>query len=587
MVMELLAPAGSYDVFKIAVNAGTDEVYLSGKDFGARAFAENFTIEEIEKSVEYAHLNNVKVFITVNTLINNFEIVKFLKYLFKLYKTGVDAVIVQDFGALKLIKTIFPEMKIHASTQMGLNNFYSLLWASNNGVSRVIFPRELSVNEIADIKSRLNESKISMELEAFAHGAICYSISGKCYISSLNNGRSGNRGVCTQPCRREYILKHNGYKIDNGYLLSTYDLNTAESLDKIEKVGINSIKLEGRMKSEDYVGTIVNSYKNILNNKKEFIDDLDLVFNRKFTKGYLLGEVPGRVMGRESSGHVGFYIGDIVDIKEDSIDYDNNNDNVNYEYENRDSKTNFNKNHKLNSNNYSKTISNNNLKSDYNNNFKKSYNENRYNKNNKKYDYNKKSNHNKRLEYHNKEKNDYREDIYRIKEVRVNKENHIDIQIGDGIAFKYKDKIKGIYLDNIIKQNEDFIVFKTTRNLRVGDKVFISYSHLLHKKLKKYKKEHIQSKIPISLNIRLDENLQISVKAEFSLNNDLIELDYYSPSKFQKAINRPTSLKEIKKQLSKTGNTPFFIEKIEISNFFNDIFIPTSQLNNLRREIIL
>ncbi|MDR1820512.1 MAG: DUF3656 domain-containing protein [Methanobrevibacter sp.] len=586
MVMELLAPAGSYEIFKIAVNAGSDAVYLSGKDFGARAFAENFTAEEIEQSVEYAHLNNVKVFITVNTLINNFETVKFLKYLFKLYKIGVDGVIVQDFGVLKLIKTVFPEMKIHASTQMGLNNYYSLLWASNNGVSRVIFPRELSVNEITDISSRLNESKISMELEVFVHGAICYSISGKCYISSLNNGRSGNRGSCTQPCRREYILKHDGYKIDNGYLLSTYDLNTAKNLDKIEKSGVNSIKLEGRMKSEDYVGTIVNSYRNILDNKKEFIDDLNLVFNRKFTKGYILGELPGMVMGRESSGHIGFYIGDIVDIKNDSTDYDNNVNN--YEHENRDNKTNSNKkynkyNSSNNCNKYSKTISNNNLKSNYNNNSKKSYNENR---DNKKYDYNKKSNHNKLLEDHNKEENDYKKDIYRVKEVRVNKENHIDIQVGDGIAFKYKDKIKGIYLDNIIKQNEDYITFKTTRNLRVGDKVFISYSHLLHKKLKKYRKECIQSKIPISLEIHLDENLQISVKAKFSLNNDTVELNYYSPSKIQKAINRPTSLDEIKKQLSKTGNTPFFIEKIEVTNFSNNIFVPTSQLNNLRREIL-
>ncbi|MDR3291059.1 MAG: DUF3656 domain-containing protein [Methanobrevibacter sp.] len=555
MVMELLAPAGSYDVFKIAVNTGSDAVYLSGKQFGARAFAENFTMEEIEKSVKYAHLNNVKVFITINTLINNFEIIDFLKYVFKLYKIGVDAVIVQDFGALKLIRTIFPDMKIHASTQMGLNNYYSTLWASKNGISRVIFPRELSLDEISIIGSKLKENGINLELEVFAHGAICYSISGNCYISSLNTGRSGNRGACTQPCRREYILKYKGHKIDNGYLLSTHDLNTAENLDKISKAGVDSIKLEGRMKSEDYVGTIVNSYRNILDKKeKEFKDDLNLVFNRKFTKGYLLDEKPGDVMGRESSGHTGFYIGDIVEIsnEEEFIVNDKNK-----------FKTNSNKN---------------------NSNYNKSNYKNNSNKNNSNFN---KSNYNKKSKKYDKIKNNYaNENIYRVKEIKVNKENHVDIKIGDGIAFKYNDKIKGIYVDNIIEQNDNYIMFNTTRNVRVGDKVFISYSHLLHKELKKYKKEYIQPKIPLSLNISLNKYLEIFMKVEFNLNNNKIEFSYSSSASFQKAINRPTSIKEIEKQLYKTGNTPFFMGKIEIANFSNDLFIPTSQLNNLRREIL-
>ncbi|MDR3222499.1 MAG: DUF3656 domain-containing protein [Methanobrevibacter sp.] len=595
--MELLAPAGSFDVFKIAVNTGSDAVYLSGKRFGARAFAENFTMEEIEKSVKYAHLNNVKVFITINTLINNFEIIDFLKYVFKLYKIGVDAVIVQDFGALKLIRTIFPDIKIHASTQMGLNNYYSALWASKNGISRVIFPRELSLDEISIIGSKLKENGINLELEVFAHGAICYSISGNCYISSLNTGRSGNRGACTQPCRREYILKYKGYNIDNGYLLSTHDLNTAENLDKISKAGIDSIKLEGRMKSEDYVGTIVNSYRNILDKKKkEFKDDLNLVFNRKFTKGYLLGEKPGDVMGRESSGHTGFYIGDIINIsnEEEFIVNDknkfksnsNSNSNKNNSISNKNNSNS--KNSNFNKSNYKNNFNNSNFNKNNSNfnksNYKNNSNKNNSNKNNFNNSNSNKSNSNKKS---NKIKNNYTdESIYRVKEIKVNKKNHVDIKIGDGIAFKYNDKIKGIYIDNIIEQNDDYIVFNTTRNVRVGDKVFISYSHLLHKELKKYKKEYIQPKIPLSLNISLNKYLEIFMKAEFKLNSDKIKFNYSSPTSFQKAINRPTSIKEIEKQLHKTGNTPFFMEKIEISNFSNDLFIPTSQLNNLRREIL-
>lgn len=535
--MELLAPAGSFNVFKIAVNRGADAIYLAGQNFGARAYAENFSLEEIKKSVEYAHLNNVKVFVTVNTLINNFEVVDFLKYIFNLYKIGVDAVIVQDFGVLKLIKTIFPKMKLHASTQMALNNYYSILWASKNGVSRVIFPREVSVDEISHIHSKLEENNINMELEVFSHGALCYSISGNCYISSFNNGRSGNRGACTQPCRREYKLKYKGHNIDNDYLLSTHDLNVSNNLETLQKAGIDSIKLEGRMKSENYVGTIVNSYRNILDKKEgTFKDDLNFVFNRKFTKGYLLNQTPKEVMGRESSGHVGFYIGKIVDLVEI--------DDINSETNNKAKK------------------------------LKKS----------------KKSEKDKKTkDMNNKYQKDpiIEETIKTTKKIKVTKENPVDIQIGDGIAFKIGKKIKGIYVDDIIEQNNDYVVFNTTRNVRIGDKVFISYSHSINKELKKYKNEHIQSKIPITLDISLDDNLHFHIIAKFYLNNEhKIEFNYKSRAAFEKAINRPIGVEEVEKQLSKTGNTPFYIEEIKINNFSDDLFIPTSKLNEIRREIL-
>ncbi len=154
-----------------------------------------------------------------------------------------------------------------------------------------------------------------MEIEVFGHGALCYSVSGNCYMSSYNSGRSGNRGACAQPCRREYRLKYRGYNIGNGYLLSTHDLATYNNLDAISDAGVTSLKLEGRMKSGDYIGTIVNSYRNILDgNTGDYAKNLHLVFNRKFTNGYIMGDKPGEVMGRGSSGHEGLYIGDIVKI---------------------------------------------------------------------------------------------------------------------------------------------------------------------------------------------------------------------------------------------------------------------------------
>ncbi|MDL2247092.1 U32 family peptidase, partial [Methanobrevibacter sp. OttesenSCG-928-K11] len=486
---ELLAPAGSYDVFIVAINAGADAVYLAGKKFGARAFAQNFTIEEIEKSVEYAHLNGSKVFVTVNTLINNFEIKEFLDYIFDLYKIGIDAVIVQDFGIVNLIKELFPNLKIHASTQMTLNNYNSVLWAYENGISRVIFPREVNIHEIAEINTKLIKNNINMELEVFGHGALCYSVSGNCYMSSLNSGRSGNRGACAQPCRRGYKLKYKGYNVGNGFLLSTHDLNTSKYLNEISDAGITSLKLEGRLKSEDYIGTIVNTYRNILDNKEgDFEKDLNLVFNRKFTKGYLLDEKPGKVMGRESSGHEGYYIGDVVQVDGEDI--------------------------------------------------------------------------------------------------TILKKNKITIKTGDGIAFKHNKKIKGIYLDNIIKQDDKYLKLRTTRFVKEGDKVFISYSKETHHKLKKFKNQLIKSKIPISIDISWNDNLQLNLKSKFKIEDQDFQLNYTSSSKFEKAINRPITEEEIINQFSKTGNTPFFIDKINIKNMPENIFIPLKELNTIRRTIL-
>ena len=272
---ELLAPAGSPEVLTIAINAGADAVYIAGQNYGARAYAKNFTMEEIEKAVEYAHLNGSKIHVTVNTLVNNFEIVDVLQYLFKLYKIGVDAVIVQDFGLIWLLKTFIPDLEVHASTQMGLNNYSTIKWAAKNNIKRVVLPREVTLSQIRQINEQLEKDGIDMDIEVFGHGALCYCVSGKCYMSSYNSGRSGNRGACAQPCRREYRLKYRGYNIGNGYLLSTHDLATYNNLEAISNAGVKSLKLEGRMKSGDYIGTIVNSYRNLIDgNPGDYKKDL-------------------------------------------------------------------------------------------------------------------------------------------------------------------------------------------------------------------------------------------------------------------------------------------------------------------------
>lgn len=492
VLSELLAPAGSYDVLVIAVNAGADAVYISGQKYGARAYAKNFTMEEIEKAIEYAHLNCVKVHVTVNTLINNFEIVEVMDYLFKLYQMGVDAVIVQDLGIIWLLKTLIPDLEVHASTQMGLNNYSSFKWAYENNIKRVVFPREANIEQIKKTSQNLQNDNINMDLEVFGHGALCYCVSGKCYMSSYNSGRSGNRGACAQPCRREYRLKYRGYNIGNGFLLSTHDLATYENLEAISNAGVTSLKLEGRMKSGDYIGTIVNSYRNILDgNTGDYAKDLHLVFNRKFTNGYMMGDKPGDVMGRGSSGHEGLYIGDIAEINGTEVKIE-------------------------------------------------------------------------------------------IK----NKKIPIILEAGDGIAFKYNGKIKGIYLENIIKQNENEIIIDTTRLVKVGSEVFISYSKSTHDSLKQFEKEEIKNNIALTLSLTWDENLSLFTKVEYYVDGELINFRHKCTSKFQKAKNKPLTKEKITKQLKKTGNTPFFIEQIKFNNMNNDLFIPISELNQIRREIL-
>lgn len=256
---ELLAPAGSLEIFKCVIESGADAVYVGGSMFGARAYANNFTEEELLEAIDFAHLRGVKVYLTVNTLIKNSEFSKLYDYLLVYYKRGLDAVIVQDLGVVKAIHEYFPSMEIHTSTQMTVTGADGVRFLSQFGVTRVVMAREVSLAEM----KRIHE-ETGMELEAFVHGALCYSYSGQCLFSSILGGRSGNRGRCAQPCRLPYTVE--GKKDE--YILSLKDMCGIKALDKLHDAGVYSLKIEGRMKQLEYACGVVKYYRSYIDSKK-------------------------------------------------------------------------------------------------------------------------------------------------------------------------------------------------------------------------------------------------------------------------------------------------------------------------------
>lgn len=260
---ELLAPAGSLEILKGVIESGADAVYVGGSMFGARAYANNFTEEELLEAIDFAHLRGVKVYLTVNTLIKNSEFSKLYDYLLVYYKRGLDAVIVQDIGVVKAIHEYFPSMEIHTSTQMTVTGADGVRFLSQFGVTRVVMAREVSLAEM----KRIHE-ETGMELEAFVHGALCYSYSGQCLFSSILGGRSGNRGRCAQPCRLPYTVE--GKKDE--YILSLKDMCGIKVLDKLHDAGVYSLKIEGRMKQLEYACGVVKYYRSYIDSKKPVSD---------------------------------------------------------------------------------------------------------------------------------------------------------------------------------------------------------------------------------------------------------------------------------------------------------------------------
>lgn len=292
-MIELLAPAGSFEALKAAVESGANAIYLSGKMFGARAYAANFDEIGLKEAIEFAHLRNVKVHVTVNTLVDNTEIPALAEYLRFLYEAGADAVLVQDLGAAKLAHEIVPDLPLHASTQMTVNNLAGVLALQELGFSRVVLAREVTLKDIRHICRNCD-----VEIEVFAHGALCVCYSGQCLMSSMIGGRSGNRGRCAQPCRLPYTLvdKNNNNVLDNAgqYLLSPRDMNTIELIPELIEAGVASLKLEGRMKKPEYVAVVVDSYRQKIDSYYQHIEpsddiqkNLSQIFNRDFTTAYL------------------------------------------------------------------------------------------------------------------------------------------------------------------------------------------------------------------------------------------------------------------------------------------------------------
>ncbi|WP_299524947.1 U32 family peptidase [uncultured Methanobrevibacter sp.] len=308
-IPELLAPVGSMEHLKVAINAGASSIYLSGKKYGARKFAKNFTLNEINEAVNTAHLHNVKVYVTVNTLIKEDELPDVMNYLSTLYSIGVDAVLVQDLGLIELINKYLPNLKVHASTQITAENQLKLNYLENKGIKRIVLPREMRKDEIKNLKT-------SMELEIFVHGALCYSYSGQCLMSSFKGGRSGNRGSCAQPCRQKYRISCLN---SEDYYLSPQDLSLYNYLKEIAELNISCIKIEGRMRNKEYLAIVVSNYRKALNklksNKTTKSEEINLVFNRGLCDGQFNYSSSRSIR----SGHIGLKLGEVYNSENNQI----------------------------------------------------------------------------------------------------------------------------------------------------------------------------------------------------------------------------------------------------------------------------
>ena len=318
--VELLSPAGNMETLICAINNGADAVYVGGKLFSARAYADNFSMDELKEAVKYCHLYGVKLYVTANTVIFENEIEEFLNYMKFLYEIDVDAVIMQDIGMISLVRKLIPDLEIHASTQINCHNDNSLCLLYDMGVTRAVLAREMSYDEIKSLKCPI-------EKEIFIHGALCVSYSGQCLFSSLNGGRSGNRGSCSGPCRLPYKLydEKSEIKTNGKYLLSTKELCSVSNIKKILDLNISSLKIEGRMKSPEYVGYVTKVYRRLIDEyylgenptiTEEEMYNLLTLFNRKFTQGYLFND---DIYNITTPNHLGSPLGKVIKVNDNKI----------------------------------------------------------------------------------------------------------------------------------------------------------------------------------------------------------------------------------------------------------------------------
>lgn len=617
---ELLAPVGSGEHLKMAILSGANSIYLSGENFGARKYAENFTVAEIREAVKYAHLHNVKVYVTVNTLIKEGELEKVTNYLLELYEMGVDAVLIQDIGLIKIINENIPKLKIHASTQMNIHNIEGIKWASEHNIKRVVLPRETEMNELKEIIDYAHS--LNVEIEIFAHGALCYSYSGHCLLSSMQGGRSGNRGTCAQPCRERYELNINkskkiNPKTEGDYLLSPKDLSLYEHLDEIAGLEVDSIKIEGRMRSNDYVATVVKNYRKRLNKLRydkttkelnrnikelerkskgkkgrssdlkkaqdkeniarlkeeqklqnlESLEELELVFNREFTTGHLIPKNNPMIMNRKKPGHQGLYIGKIhrynpqteeihILLKDNLIHIPEKGDGILIEtstLENNDNQ-----------------IAENSSKDNKRLKTKQDKRAKRKEKRNKK-----EINQNHQIESNNDIIQTYGFDISSKPVLKDSKDKH----------WRKREKDKDI--------EGKLLVIKRVREnkrinfpLRKGSKVYLTKKNSLLNEVKDlpHKKEnHYIKKSLLELYFRIDSDNYPHLKGNLKLDNGkVITLKIKGENPWEEAIKKPISNETIKKQLLKIGDLPYYIEKITVNNN-KSLFTPISEINELRR----
>lgn len=310
--MELLCPAGNKESLIAAINSGANAVYLSGKRFGARAFAANFSNEELKEAIRIGKVYGVKIYVTMNTLVKENEIEEFLEQVEFLYSNGVDAILMQDFGMICLCLKKYPNLEIHASTQAHNSSLQGIDFLYKLGVKRVVLPREMSLDEIKLIKTPI-------EKEVFIHGALCVSYSGRCLMSQVLGGRSGNRGECAGCCRFKWKLYKSDKLLKEGYLLSMKELNLSEDILRLTPY-VDSLKIEGRMKSPTYVSFITSYYRKILDGEK--ITDIDRenlqsLFYRGYTKGHLLNNKD--LVNTKSPNHIGLPIGKVIDVTDSKI----------------------------------------------------------------------------------------------------------------------------------------------------------------------------------------------------------------------------------------------------------------------------
>jgi putative protease len=481
---ELLAPVGSKESLISAVDNGADAVYFGGSAFSARQYASNFNREELEWAIDYTHKMEVKAYVTVNTLIKDSELEEVADYLRFLCNAGADAVIVQDLGILRLLREQLPELPIHASTQMTIHNAEGVKFLKDMGVRRVVLARELSLDEIRRIKSETN-----MEIEAFVHGALCFSYSGQCLLSSMIGGRSGNRGYCAQPCRKKYRIND-----VEGYLLSPKDLNMSEHVGALVKAGIDSFKIEGRMKRPEYVAGVVRVYRKLIDRFFEAPGKfrvtesekhtLRQLFNRGFTTGYFFGNPGCELMSRKYPHNIGTELGRVLD--------------------------------------------------------------------------------------------------YEPRKKLVSISLKAPLRTGDGIGIGEQDT--GIIVRSMYVNNQNVTAANPGSTVRIhldtevaaGDAVFRTYDAGLMASLEAGNAR----KVPVRMFIKARINEPLELRVSDGENDIMVR-----GARVSKAEAKPVSRNSITEQLKKLGNTIFEAQDISFE-VDNNIFIPVSGLNSLRREAV-